>query len=223
MSNKIILSCALAVLALLSLRSSHAGSASSQIADGTYYVWRRQDAQNRTTPLVHRYIDPNQQIERKLELWTDKLGNTEVTGNEFQDGQVVYVTFRLHPIDPESYFYNAYKAAGAKDWTPLKKPTLVRIVKTTNPIPGLGSGYTVYIGAPDLPANPTEFWIRDEPTPRQSNRRKADCEQFTREANSIPPSPRPVGKCELMCMYNICRQTGLTATPLFNQCGPQCQ
>lgn len=219
MSNKIILSCVFAVLALLSLRLSHAGTASVQLADGTYSAWRRQDAQNITSPLVHRYIDPNKQIERKLQLWTDNLGNTEVTGNEFEGGQVFYRTFRLHPIDPESYFYNAYKAAGAKAWTLLKKPTPVRIVKTENPIPGLGSGYTVYIGDPDLPANPTEFWIRDDTERRQSNRRMPDCEQFKWEAESIPPSPRPVGKCELMCMYDICQQTGLTATPLFNQCG----
>jgi hypothetical protein len=60
--------------------------------------------------------------------------------------------------------------------------------------------------------------------PRRSNRRIADCDQFLRQAESIPPSPRPVGKCQLMCMYQICRNNdGVTSSPLFNQCGPKCE
>jgi hypothetical protein len=137
-----------------------------RIADGAYSVWRRQDPQNRTTPIVHRYIDPHNTIERQLTVRTNNAGETEVTANEYTNGQQVYSTYRLHQIEVLSaeaadYFDNAYKPAGAKSWTPLPQPVLVRVVKTTNPIPGLGYGYTVYIGSP-LPGTPTEFWVRDQ-------------------------------------------------------------
>jgi hypothetical protein len=55
-----------------------------------------------------------------------------------------------------------------------------------------------------------------------SNRNTAKCEQFKTYGNSIQPGGRPVGKCEMKCMYDICMQTGLTATPLFHECA-KCQ
>jgi hypothetical protein len=56
------------------------------------------------------------------------------------------------------------------------------------------------------------------PKPR-AKKTGANCYQFKKAADDLPPSPGNTGKCELMCMYNICQQTGLTSTPLFNQCG----
>lgn len=55
-----------------------------------------------------------------------------------------------------------------------------------------------------------------------SNPNTAKCEQFKKYGNSIQPGDRPVGKCEMKCMYEICMQTGLTATPLFHTCA-KCQ
>lgn len=55
-----------------------------------------------------------------------------------------------------------------------------------------------------------------------SNPRTAKCEQFNTYGNSIQRGGRPVGKCEMKCMYDICTQTGLTATPLFHECA-KCQ
>jgi hypothetical protein len=57
--------------------------------------------------------------------------------------------------------------------------------------------------------------------PGLSNGRTASCEPFLREADSIGG---PVGRCQLLCMARICENNdGVTASPLFNQCGRECR
>lgn len=136
-------------------------SPSFKIANGKYWVrWRPGDPHYGGNLTEDRYIDPNDKS--KGQRWVivqNTTGFTELTVPQInKQGGVVNVTYRLRQSDVISeganYYLVQFKQANNSEWQPMKPIRMVQVLRNTN-----YDGYTVYIGSPNLPSTPTEYWV----------------------------------------------------------------
>jgi hypothetical protein len=136
-------------------------SPSFQIANGKYWVrWRPGDPHYGGNLTEDRYINPNDKS--KGPRWVivqNTNGFIELTVPQInKQGGVVNVTYRLRQSDVISeganYYLVQFKQENSSKWQPMKPIRLVQVLRNTNV-----DGYTVYIGSPNLPSTPTEYWV----------------------------------------------------------------